>query len=55
MPAVSSKQRIAIAIAEHHPSELYDRNKGLLSMSHSQMHDFATTKGLPKRKGLADK
>jgi hypothetical protein len=50
MPAVSRKQRIAIAIGEHHPEELYPRNKGILSMSHQQMHDFAATpeKGLPE-------
>jgi hypothetical protein len=41
-----------MAIAEHHPGELYAKNKGLLKMSHSQLHDFAATreKGLPKRK-----
>lgn len=42
-----------MAIAEHHPEELYGRNRGLLKMSHKQLHDFAATpeKGLPKRKG----
>ena len=51
MPAVSKKQRIVMAIAEHHPSELRAKNKGLLSMSHKQLHDFASTpeKGLPER------
>jgi hypothetical protein len=41
-----------MAIAEHNPSKLYARNRGLLKMSHSQLHDFASTprKGLPKRK-----
>lgn len=59
MPSVSRAQRIAISIAEHHPEELYARNKGLLGMTHGQMHDFASTpeKNLPykvgKRKGLA--
>ena len=48
MPAVSEKQRKAMAIAEHHPEELYDRNKSLLKMSHNQLHDFAS-----KRKGLS--
>ena len=53
MPAVSRAQRIAISIAEHHPEELYDRNKGLLKMKQSDMHDFAATseKGLPAKKG----
>ena len=52
MPAVSKAQRRAIAIAEHHPEKLYGRNKSLLRMKHSDMHDFASTreKGLPKRK-----
>ena len=52
MPAVSKAQREAIAIAEHHPEDLYGRNKGLLKMKKSDMHDFAATseKDLPKRK-----
>jgi hypothetical protein len=43
-----------MAIADHHPEKLYKRNRGLLSMSKSQLHDFASTpeKGLPKRKGF---
>jgi hypothetical protein len=50
MPAKSKAQQIAMAIAEHNPSKLYARNKGLTKMSHSQLHDFAATKrkGLPK-------
>lgn len=50
MPAVSKKQQQAMAIAEHAPSKLYSRNKGLTKMSKSQLHDFAATsrKGLPK-------
>lgn len=53
MPAVSKKQQQAMAIAEHEPSKLYGKNKGLLKMSKSQLHDFAATprKGLPKSKG----
>jgi DNA-binding FadR family transcriptional regulator len=49
MPAVSQKQQIAMAIAEHEPEKLHAANKGLLEMSHEQLHDFATTprKGLP--------
>lgn len=52
MPAKSKKQRIAMAIAEHEPSKLYGRNKGMKSMSKSQLHDFAATKekGLPEKK-----
>jgi len=49
MPAESKAQRIAMAIAEHHPEELYPENKGLLKMKKSELHDFAATpeKGLP--------
>ena len=49
MPAESKAQRIAMAIAEHHPEELNPENKGLAKMSHKQLHDFASTpsKGLP--------
>jgi hypothetical protein len=52
MPAVSTAQREAMAIAEHHPEELNEKNKGLLKMSHKQLHDFASTpeKGLPSYK-----
>ena len=49
MPAKSKAQRIVMAIAEHHPEELYAKDKGLLKMSHKQLHDFAATpeKGIP--------
>lgn len=49
MPAVSKAQRIAMAIAEHHPEDLNPENKGLAEMSHKQLHEFASTpeKGLP--------
>ncbi len=52
MPAKSKKQRKAMAIAKHHPSKLYKRNKALLKMSKRQLHEFASTKekGLPKKK-----
>ncbi|HEY2496554.1 MAG TPA: DUF3008 domain-containing protein [Candidatus Angelobacter sp.] len=52
MPAVSLRQRRAMAIAEHHPEELKAKNRGLLSMTHQQLHDFAATpeKGLPEKK-----
>jgi len=57
MPAVSKKQRMVMAIAEHHPEELKGKNRGLLKMSHKQLHDFASTpeKGLPERKGHSTK
>jgi hypothetical protein len=37
-------------IAEHHPEELYSRNKGVLSMTHQQLHDFSSgsEKGKPQ-------
>jgi hypothetical protein len=52
MPAVSKAQRIAMAIAEHHPEDLNEKNKGLKDMTHQQLHDFASTpeKGLPSYK-----
>lgn len=42
-----------MAIAEHNPEQLYARNRSLLNMSHSQLHDFAATseRGLPEKKG----
>ena len=57
MPAVSRAQRIAMAIAEHNPSKLNPSNRGLLKMSKSQLHDFASTpeRGLPNRKGSLNK
>jgi hypothetical protein len=41
-----------MAIAEHDPSKLYKRNRGVLKMSHKELHDFASTprKRLPKHK-----
>jgi hypothetical protein len=49
MPAVSRKQRKVMAIAEHHPEDLYERNAGLKKMGKSKLHDYASTpeKGLP--------
>jgi hypothetical protein len=54
MPAVSIKQRRAMAIAEHDPEKLKGKNRGLLRMSHKQLHDFAATpeSGLPKKVGV---
>jgi hypothetical protein len=51
MPAVSRKQQIAMAIAEHEPEKLNPANRGLLKMSHNQLHDFAATprKNLPEQ------
>jgi hypothetical protein len=57
MPATSRAQQEAMAIAEHEPGKLYARNKGLLQMSHSQLHDFAATprKPLPNYAGKKKK
>lgn len=57
MPAKSVSQRKAMAIAEHEPDKLYKRNRGLLKMSHKELHDFASTTefGLPKKKEEKDK
>jgi hypothetical protein len=42
-----------MAIAEHQPGKLFRRNRSLLKMSHSQLHDFAATphRGLPQHAG----
>jgi len=52
MPAKSKKQRRAMAIAKHHPSKLYKRNKAMKKMSKKQLHEFAASKekGLPRKK-----
>lgn len=49
---MSKAQRIAMAIAEHHPEDLNKKNKGLADMTHKQLHEFASTpeKGLPSYK-----
>lgn len=54
MPATSEAQRRAAAIAKHHPSKLFKRNRGLLKMSKGQLHHFASTKesGLPHKRSI---
>lgn len=49
MPAKSEAQQELMAIAEHHPEKVKGKNKGVLKMTHQQLHDFAATprKGLP--------
>jgi hypothetical protein len=53
MPSVSKAEQTAMQIAEYAPGKLYKRNRGLLKMSHKQLHDFASgsEKGKPERKG----
>ena len=46
MPSKSIAQRELFAIAEHHPEKLNPANRGLLKLSHQQLHEFADTKGL---------
>jgi len=42
VPSVSKAEQKAMQIAEHAPGKLYKRNRGLLKMSHEQLHDFAS-------------
>lgn len=51
MPALSKAQRRLFAIAEHHPSMVQRKNRGVLKMSKSKLHEFASTpeKGLPRK------
>ena len=49
MPAKTRKQQQLMAIAEHHPEEVYAKNRGVLNMTHQQLHDFAATKNAPKK------
>lgn len=43
MPSVSAAQRRLFAIAEHHPDQLYGKNKSLARLPHQTLHDFAST------------
>ena len=51
-PALSKAARRAAGIAEHEPSKLYARNRGLLKMGKQDLHHLAATKekGLPQKK-----
>lgn len=50
MPPRSKAQRQLMAIAEHHPEMVKEKNRGVLKMSKGQLHDFAAHKeqGLPE-------
>lgn len=50
MPSPSKAQRRLMALAEHHPEQVHPENRGVLKMSHQQLHDFASTpeKNLPE-------
>ncbi len=51
MPAVSKSQQKLFAIAEHEPSKLHAKNKGMLKMGKAKLGEFARTKtsNLPSR------
>jgi hypothetical protein len=51
MPAKSKAQRTLMAIAEHNPSKVKKKNRGVLKMTKKQLSDFTKTKtkGLPKK------
>ena len=57
MPAKSTAQRRLMAIAAHQPQKLYKKNRGVLGMSKSQLHDYASTSedDLPKKVAKAKK
>ena len=55
MPAKSEKQRMLMAIAEHSPEKLRKENRGVLKMSKKQLHDFAHTKGLKRRRKIGER
>jgi hypothetical protein len=47
VPARSKAQQELMAIAEHSPSEVSAKNRGVLGMTHTQLRDFAATKRKP--------
>ena len=51
MPARSISQRRLVAIAKHAPQKVYKKNRDILQMGATKMHEFASTpeKNLPKR------
>jgi hypothetical protein len=52
MPAPSKAMRRLAGLAEHHPEKVYKKNKSILKMSGTALHDFASTpeKNLPYKK-----
>jgi len=49
MPSESRAQQQATAIALHHPSKLYARNRALANMPAATLREFASTKGLKRQ------
>jgi hypothetical protein len=50
MPSTTEKQRQMMAIAAHHPSKLYRRNRGVLSMGKQKLRHYARALVKKKRK-----
>jgi hypothetical protein len=52
MPAKSVAQRRLMAMAEHHPEMINEKNRGVIEMGKEKLHEYASTteKGLPKHK-----
>lgn len=42
MPSLSKAQQRLMGMAEHNPSAVSAENRGVLKMTHSQLHDFAS-------------
>lgn len=49
MPSVSKAQQRLMALAEHSPGKVSAKNKGVLKMSHQQLHDFASSSPTVKK------
>lgn len=49
MPASSKAQQKLMALAEHAPSKVSGKNKGVLKMSKGQLHDFASSASTVKK------
>lgn len=50
MPARSEAQRRLFAVAENNPGALHADHKDLANLPKATLHEFASTKGLPKKK-----
>ena len=49
MPAETEKQRKMMAIALHHPSKLYKKNRGVLGMGREKLREFSQKSILGQR------
>lgn len=52
MPADSIAMARLARLAEHHPEKVYKKNRSILQMTGTALHDYASTpdKGLPYKK-----